>query len=69
MMARKGMSWEAARNKFYREHELRQVPGDEQQIEYRRGPDADWTPYAFYDTVEEANAKFAEMLQIQESLK
>ena len=66
-MARKGISLDAARRKFHKEHELRQVPGDEQQIEYRRrGSNGDWMPLAFYGTLDEADAKFAELLQLQE---
>lgn len=63
------MTPEAAWKKFLQTFEFRQVPGDEQQIEYRRGDDEDWKPFAFYGTVEIANAKFAGLLQEQREVQ
>jgi hypothetical protein len=65
----KGVSPEMAYKKFLATHEFRQVPGDEQQIEYRRrGTDGDWAPLSFYENIELANEKFAELTKERQSL-
>lgn len=67
-MAR-AMTPEAAWRNLLRTFEFRQVPGDEQQIEYRQRRDDDWMPFAFYATIEVANTKFAELLQEQKEVR
>lgn len=66
-MAR-GMTLDKAMAKFYKEHEFRQSPEDEQQIECRlRGSIGTWEAYAFYIDAPMAKEKLAELQRLSEA--